>query len=45
VESYIVSHADVRFSHSVCPDCSERVRKEIATHAAEKASQARSKDK
>ncbi|MBI1840713.1 MAG: response regulator [Verrucomicrobia bacterium] len=29
VESYIVSHADVRFSHSVCPECVERVREEI----------------
>lgn len=29
VESYIVSHADVRFSHSVCPQCVERVREEI----------------
>ena len=29
VESYIVSHADVRFSHSVCPECVKRVRAEI----------------
>jgi phosphoserine phosphatase RsbU/P len=29
VESYIVTHADVRFSHSVCPECSKRVRAEI----------------
>jgi sigma-B regulation protein RsbU (phosphoserine phosphatase) len=29
VESYIVSHADVRFSHSVCPECVSRVRQEI----------------
>ncbi len=29
VESFIVNHADVRFSHSVCPECSNRVRQEI----------------
>ena len=29
VENYIVSHADVRFSHSVCPECASRVRQEI----------------
>lgn len=29
VESYIVSHADVKFSHSVCPECSQRVREEL----------------
>jgi len=29
VESYIVSHADVRFSHSVCPECSKRVKAEV----------------
>ena len=29
VENYIVNHADVRFSHSVCPECSQRVRQEL----------------
>lgn len=33
VESYIVSHADVRFSHSVCPDCSTRVKQELMRDA------------
>ena len=25
VESYIVNHADVKFSHSVCPECARNV--------------------
>ena len=29
VESYIITRTDVRFSHSVCPECVERVRGEI----------------
>jgi DNA-binding response OmpR family regulator len=29
VESYIVNHADVRFSHSVCPECADRVRQDL----------------
>lgn len=29
VESYIVTHADVRFSHSVCPECANQVRQQI----------------
>ena len=30
VEAYITAHADVQFSHGVCPDCYEqRVRPEI----------------
>lgn len=29
VENYIVNRTDVRFSHSVCPECVERVRSEI----------------
>jgi phosphoserine phosphatase RsbU/P len=29
VESYVGSHADVRFSHGICPDCSEKLRVEL----------------
>jgi phosphoserine phosphatase RsbU/P len=29
VESYITSHSDLKLSHSVCPNCLERVMKEI----------------
>jgi DNA-binding response OmpR family regulator len=29
VESYITSHSDLQLSHSVCPNCLERVMKEI----------------
>lgn len=29
VESYVGSHADVRFSHGICPDCSDRLRVEL----------------
>lgn len=28
VEDYIVKHTDARFSHSICPDCTERVLRE-----------------
>jgi sigma-B regulation protein RsbU (phosphoserine phosphatase) len=28
VEAYIASHADVRFTHGICPPCLERVEKE-----------------
>jgi len=30
VESYVARHVDVRFSHGVCPDCIERLRKDLA---------------
>jgi phosphoserine phosphatase RsbU/P len=30
VETYIAQHAEVRFTHSVCPDCQDIVRAEIA---------------
>ena len=29
VESYITGHADVRFSHGICPDCSERMKSDL----------------
>ncbi len=28
VEGYISAHAEVRFSHSICPDCYQRIKKE-----------------
>ena len=31
VESYITGHANVRFSHGICPDCSEKLKAEILT--------------
>ena len=30
VETYVSRHADVRFSHGVCPDCLERIKKDLA---------------
>jgi DNA-binding response OmpR family regulator len=30
VETYIVEHSGAQFTHSICPDCHERVRAEIA---------------
>ena len=30
VENYVARHVDVRFSHGVCPDCMERLRKDLA---------------
>ena len=30
VECYVSQHADVRFSHGVCPDCLERIKKDLA---------------
>ena len=30
VESYVSQHADVRFSHGVCPDCLARIKKDLA---------------
>ena len=30
VESYVSQHADVRFSHGVCPDCLDRIKKDLA---------------
>jgi DNA-binding response OmpR family regulator len=29
VESYVTQHADVHFSHSVCPECTEQFRKDL----------------
>lgn len=29
VESYITGHADVRFSHGICPDCNEKLRADL----------------
>lgn len=29
VESYVGTHADVRFSHGICPDCSDKLRVEF----------------
>lgn len=31
VETYISSHADVQFSHGICPDCYKRVSQELET--------------
>lgn len=30
IESYVASHADVRFSHSLCPDCMQRYFPDLA---------------
>jgi hypothetical protein len=37
VESYVSQNADVRFSHGVCPECLEKVTKELAAHPPQKA--------
>ena len=29
VESYIAGHANVRFSHGICPDCSEKLKADL----------------
>jgi hypothetical protein len=29
VETYVGRHADVRFSHGICPECNERVKAEL----------------
>ncbi len=29
VETYLGEHADVKFSHGICPDCYDRVRREF----------------
>ncbi|HXG47495.1 MAG TPA: response regulator transcription factor [Methylomirabilota bacterium] len=29
VESYIANHANVRFSHGICPDCSEKIKADL----------------
>lgn len=29
VESYITGHANVRFSHGICPDCSEKLKADL----------------
>jgi phosphoserine phosphatase RsbU/P len=34
VENYVSHHADVRFSHGICPDCSQKLLKEISSQAA-----------
>jgi CheY-like chemotaxis protein len=33
VESYVAQFADVRFSHSVCPECTEQFRKDLGLTA------------
>jgi sigma-B regulation protein RsbU (phosphoserine phosphatase) len=30
VENYVARHVDVRFSHGVCPDCMEQLRKDLS---------------
>ncbi|HTD87961.1 MAG TPA: response regulator [Candidatus Binatia bacterium] len=30
VENYVARHIEVRFSHGVCPDCMDRLRKDLA---------------
>jgi sigma-B regulation protein RsbU (phosphoserine phosphatase) len=37
VEGYISDHADVEFSHGICPDCHCRVMGELAERRKEKA--------
>ena len=29
VESYVGSHTDVRFSHGICPDCSDKIKEDF----------------
>ncbi len=29
VESYITVHSDVRFSHGICPDCTEKIKADL----------------
>ena len=29
VESYVANHADVRFSHGICPECSARLKEQL----------------
>jgi len=29
VESYVASHADVRFSHGICPDCGAKLKEQL----------------
>jgi phosphoserine phosphatase RsbU/P len=29
VETYVASHADVRFSHGICPECSARLKEQL----------------
>ena len=29
VESYITGHANVRFSHGICPDCSDKLKADL----------------
>ena len=29
VESYIAGHANVRFSHGICPDCNDKLKAEL----------------
>jgi CheY-like chemotaxis protein len=40
VENYISQHADVRFSHGICPECTEKVKAELAQEQAASASSA-----
>lgn len=29
VESYVANHADVRFSHGICPECSDKLKEQL----------------
>jgi hypothetical protein len=29
VESYIAGHANVRFSHGICPDCTSKLKADL----------------
>jgi hypothetical protein len=29
VETYIAGHANVRFSHGICPDCSDKLKADL----------------
>jgi len=32
VESYVGKHTDARFSHGICPECTEKFRIELTTN-------------
>jgi DNA-binding response OmpR family regulator len=34
VEAYVAHHADVRFSHGICPECSQKLLKELGNQPA-----------
>jgi hypothetical protein len=35
IESYLAEHSDLRFSHGLCPECFERVSKELDAQESE----------